>query len=63
MKRIRFTLAELDVIITMVGIADAGAGDGDYEPWTDKDWNALETLCAKAAALREKCKGSTDATR
>ena len=53
-ERIRFTERELDVIIMMYCTAKAGAGDGDYQPWTDADWTALESLRDKVAILLER---------
>lgn len=51
MKRIRveLTQAEVSVIFMMMAIATAGTQDGDYAPWTKKDWRALETLREKVA--------------
>lgn len=38
------TAAEVSVIQDMIGIATAGPPEGDYGPWTKRDWAALKTL-------------------
>lgn len=61
-KRIRLTQAELDVILHMAGIANAGNGEGDYAPWSNENWAALNTLTWKVAELlkrkREEASGA-----
>jgi hypothetical protein len=53
--RISFSKRELDVIIAMVCIAEAGAwSEGDYESWSEQDYAAMETLATKVAELRRR---------
>lgn len=48
-RGLRLTDTEISVILAMEGIATAGAGDGDYGPWTDAEWKALSNLADKCA--------------
>lgn len=51
-KQIRFTKKELDLVIEMTGIADAGLPEGDYQRWdTDKKYDTLESLTDKVLDL------------
>jgi hypothetical protein len=56
MKRIRFTLQELDLIIDMICIADANAvPEGDYFGWdTDNKYQTMDLLTYKVAELRRR---------
>ncbi len=51
MKQPKFTKTELDTILSMVAIAGAGAGDGDYADWRPASWKALASIRRKAAEL------------
>jgi hypothetical protein len=53
MKRVRFTLAELDLISTMMCIANAGQwGEGDYQGWDRKTGKVYDSLRDKVNTLR-----------
>lgn len=56
-RQIRFTVAELDVIISMYCIAHAGDGEGDYADWTEADWETSESLLVKVSELRRRLLG------
>lgn len=47
---VELTAAEIDVIIHMWSIADAGDQEGDYAMWTPEDWAALRSLIDKLPA-------------
>ena len=54
MQRIRFTTKELDLILEMTAIAEAGPqGEGDYQDWdTEGKYKIMDSLTVKAAELR-----------
>jgi hypothetical protein len=58
MTRIRFTLAELELINDMCGIASAAAwGEGDYQQWEDPGVRlAYDSLRGKVWDLIERSK-------
>ena len=51
MKRIVFTAAELEAIISMEAIAGAGGPEGDYADWTPRTYDAAASAATKAAIL------------
>lgn len=57
MKRIQFTTKELDLIIDMCCIADAGTNEGDYQGWNDSTYKTLDSLSNKAAELLRRKRG------
>lgn len=58
MKRIRFTLAELDLINTMAAIASAAQwGEGDYQEFDEKTSAVFDSLRDKVHTLIERIQG------
>ena len=54
-QRIRFTRAELDLIMTMIAIASASAwGEGDYQDWTEETSEVYNSLREKVATLLDR---------
>jgi len=52
-QRVRFTNKELDLILEMAGIAEAGAPEGDYQDWdTNGNYKTLASLTDKALDLQ-----------
>jgi len=58
-RRVRFTRAELDAIITMACIAEAGSPEGDYQEWTPETYKAADSAAAKAAELIHRLDAKT----
>jgi len=51
-KRIKFTAKELNAIIEMACIAEAGAeSEGDYQTWTPSTYKAASSAALKAGEL------------
>lgn len=53
MKRIVFTQKELDALLALVDIAEAGTDDGDYK---DFDFAAMEIAASKLSVLLKRIK-------
>jgi hypothetical protein len=60
MNRIQFTKKELELILSMLCIAEAGNGDGDYASWKEENfWKATDSLTWKVAELLHRLKRKT----
>jgi hypothetical protein len=56
-KRVRFTRRELELILEMTCIADAGGPEGDYQDWdTDGKYPVLDSLSNKTAEMLRRIK-------